>query len=141
MQLTKHTDYAFRILLFLLALPKEKKTTINAIVQRYGISRSHAMKVVNKLSNAGFISTKRGKFGGIALGKKPEEIKLDEVVRLMETSLKPINCQALNCILVQQCKLKSHLAHATNAFLDSLSQTSLADIASDKTAAILLNDT
>ena len=138
MQLTKHTDYAFRILLFLLALPKDSQTTIGSIVERYGISKSHTMKVVNKLANAGYISAKRGKFGGISLGKAPEKIRLDEIVRLMESNIKPIDCQALNCILLRQCKLKNHLANATNAFLESLSQTTLADIADDKTSAILL---
>lgn len=137
MQLTKHTDYAFRILLFLLALPKGQKTTIGAIVDRYDISKSHVMKIVNKLAEAGFIDAKRGKSGGISLGKPPEKIMLDEIVRLMEVNLKPVKCQEMVCVLQSNCKLEKHLQVAANAFITSLSKVSLEDLTSKSTMEIL----
>jgi Rrf2 family nitric oxide-sensitive transcriptional repressor len=137
MQLTKHTDYAFRILLFLLTLPAGKKATIHAIAERYGISKSHVMKIVNKLAASGFIHATRGKSGGISLGKAPEQIKLDAIVRLMETSLQPVNCKEPICILAGHCKLARHLQQASEAFTSYLSQVSLADLADPNSFEIL----
>ena len=140
MQLTKHTDYAFRILLYLLALPKNERTTINVIVERYGISKSHVMKIVNKLAASGLVNATRGKSGGLMLGKPADKIKLDEVVKLMETSLQPVNCSELNCILDRHCKLQTHLRDAANAFTASLSKVSLMDLSSNNTFTILKRD-
>jgi len=69
MQLTKHTDYAFRILTFLAALDKEKLTTIQQLTEGFDISKSHTMKIVNKLVHQNWIKSVRGKNGGVQLGQ------------------------------------------------------------------------
>ena len=40
MQLTKHTDYAFRVLIYLISM-EEERTTIRTITQAFDISKSH----------------------------------------------------------------------------------------------------
>ena len=137
MQLTKHTDYAFRALIFLSGLEGDEKATIGQITDVYDISKSHLMKIVNKLAQAGYIDAVRGKSGGIRLAKQPEDICVAEIVELMEPTLTAINCSEASCILSADCHLERVLADASAAFLDALRPVTLADVISNTTRQIL----
>ena len=132
MQLTKHTDFAFRTLIYL-TMMQEELTTIQKITDSFGISKSHAMKIVNTLANKGWVKSIRGKNGGIKLGCEPQEIKLDEVVSLMENTLDPVNCDQPPCLIAGACVLKNELLTAQQAYLDHLATLSLADLATSRT--------
>ena len=132
MQLTKHTDFAFRTLIYL-AMMQEDLTTIKKITDSFAISKSHAMKIVNTLAHKGWVKSIRGKNGGIKLGCDPREIKLDEVVILMENTLDPVNCDQPPCLIAGACVLKSELLTAQQAYLDHLATLSLADLANKRT--------
>jgi Rrf2 family nitric oxide-sensitive transcriptional repressor len=136
MQLTKHTDFAFRTLIYL-ASTEEDLTTIQAIADRFGISKSHAMKIVNKLVHAGWIRAVRGKNGGISLGCDPREISLTAVIKLMETTLEPVNCHNPPCLILNACVLKGVLSGAQQAYFDYLEPFTLAQMLNDKTQALL----
>ena len=97
MQLTKHTDYAFRVLIFLAMKDDEELATIKEISEFFDISRSHMMKIVQKLANASFVLSIRGKQGGIKLGKPTKDINLRDIVELMEATLKPVDCTSQPC--------------------------------------------
>jgi len=56
MQLTKHTDYAFRVLIYLAMQPTDTLATIQEISEYFDISRNHMMKIVQKLANAAVLS-------------------------------------------------------------------------------------
>lgn len=136
MQLTKHTDFAFRTLIYLASMEAEL-TTIKAIADRFNISKSHAMKIVNKLVHAGWIKAVRGKNGGILLGCDSSDISLVAVIRLMETTLEPVNCHNPPCLLLNACTLKGVLSGAQQAYFDYLEPFTLADILNDKTRGLL----
>ena len=51
MQLTLHTDYALRVLVYL-AQKKDELATISEIADFYHISRNHLVKVVHHLAPA-----------------------------------------------------------------------------------------
>lgn len=63
MQLTKQTDYAFRVLIYLGSQKADQLTTIQAIADSFDISKSHVMKVVQKLVSHGFVQSVRGPNG------------------------------------------------------------------------------
>ncbi len=48
MGITLHTDYAFRVLMYL-GTCSERRVTIKEVAERFDISRSHLMKVVTAL--------------------------------------------------------------------------------------------
>lgn len=75
MQLTLHTDFALRVLIYL-AQKKDGLTTITEIADFYHISRNHLVKVVHHLSTENFIQTTRGKHGGMRLARAPEMISV-----------------------------------------------------------------
>ena len=66
MRLTLPSDFSLRNLIHV-GLCGDKLTTINHIAQSFGISKAHLMKVVNDLSQRGYLETVRGRNGGIRL--------------------------------------------------------------------------
>lgn len=129
MQLTQHTDYAFRVLLYTLAHP-ERLVTITEIASFYDISRSHLAKVVANLTQHGYLIGVRGQKGGLKLGKPAQEINLGVLVNQFEP-LQVVECFDENnqCVISPACKLKGVLYEAKKAFLDTLHSYTLEDIA------------
>jgi Rrf2 family nitric oxide-sensitive transcriptional repressor len=130
MQLTQYTDYALRTLIALGLNPGEK-LTVTGMATAYGISRHHLVKVVARLSETGYVETLRGKGGGTRLARAPHEIRIGAVVRDMEAELGVVECLAGEggrCAITQACRLKGLLHQATDAFLGSLDQHTLADV-------------
>lgn len=129
MQLTRHTDYALRVLIHLAAAP-EGRATIPQIAEAYGLSRNHLMKVVHSLAQGGFIATQRGRGGGFVLERAPEEISIGAVIRHSEPDMRMADCAA--CAIRPSCGLTGILAQATAAFLAVLDRHSLSDATRDR---------
>ncbi len=130
MQLTQFSDYALRTLIYL-GVRGEELTTIEEIAAAYGISESHLTKVVHKLGKLGFITTVRGRGGGMRLGRKPAEINIGAAVRQMEGNLVIVECfdTAHNtCPIAPVCSLSGILSLALDAFLGVLDRYTLADM-------------
>lgn len=127
MKLNLSTDYALRVLIFLGSKPDELHS-IETLSRTYDLPQSSLMKVVSELVRHGYVSSTRGRAGGIRLGKDPSEINIGDVVRAMDENLDIIDCT--NCILDQRCRLKGVLSEATAAFLKVLCSYSLADLIS-----------
>ncbi|MDZ8118251.1 RrF2 family transcriptional regulator [Pontiella agarivorans] len=131
MQLKQNTDYALRILMYV-ARSKEPQVSSREISEAYDISYSHTVKIVNKLGKLGYLTLRRGRYGGgISMGAEPASINLATVVRQFETNFDMVECfnaDTNTCVLDGRCKLKKALQVATEAFLDSLKETTLADL-------------
>lgn len=128
MQLNRQTDYAFRTLIYLAAQPADTRVQVRQVNDVFKISANHLSKVVNKLANLGYIESYRGRGGGIHLAQAPKDINVGEVVRAMEPTLNPIDCEGLECALLPSCRLKSVLSDASDAFVAVLDSYTLADL-------------
>lgn len=125
MQLTRHTDYALRLLIYLAGIG-EARAQIAEVAAVQDISRSHLMKIANQLAHAGFIEAVRGRGGGIRLARDPRDIKLSDVIRATEPKCSLVNCAA--CHLTRLCNLPAILDEASSEFYAVLGRYSLADI-------------
>lgn len=82
-----------------------------------------------------WISTVRGKRGGIVLVKPATDIVVGKVVRDTEGAAMPAECFApdeSNYVIARYCRLKNVLAEAVNGFYGVLDQDTLADIRRNK---------
>lgn len=129
MHITQHSDYALRVLIHL-AANAHRLATIQEISDRFDISRSHLMKVVNQLVRLGFVEGLRGKGGGLRLARAPADIGIGDVIRQMEAGLALVECQGEDsrCLLTRHCRLKGVLDRALAAFLAELDRSTLADL-------------
>lgn len=141
MKLTKHTDYAFRVLLYVAVKKDNKLSTIKEVTQAFNMSRDHVMKIVQKLSKSGFLYAIRGKQGGIRLGRPADEIIIADVISLMEATLMPVNCEQPMCNIKQGCKLADILFEAQDKYLSHLKQYTLADLIPENSQTVQLINT
>ncbi len=125
MRLTRYTDYALRVLLYL-GTNDDRLISIAEIAQAHDISQNHLMKVVNGLSRDGFIQTVRGRGGGLRLATDPANIRIGTVVRHTEDDLQLADC--LNCIIAPACGLTGVLSEGVNAMLEVFDRYTLADL-------------
>jgi Rrf2 family nitric oxide-sensitive transcriptional repressor len=125
MQLTRHTDYALRLMICL-AKAEGKRRSIAEVAEEQVISRAHLMKIANQLAHAGFIEATRGRGGGVQLAQPPSQINIGAVVAAMEPNCAMIDCT--DCRLLRKCSLPRVLVAARRAFFQELSACSLADV-------------
>jgi Rrf2 family nitric oxide-sensitive transcriptional repressor len=135
MRLTRYTDYALRVLLYLAARPDEL-CSIGEITRAYGVSQNHLMKVVNDLVGAGYLVSVRGRFGGVRLARPPEAINVGEVVRHMEGGFDLVDCGS--CVIAPACGLTGALKQALAAFLATLDGYVLSDLITRPTDMVRL---
>lgn len=129
MQLTSHTDYALRLLIYLAVHKSESPATVQDAATRYGISANHLAKIAQRLVQLGYINSHRGRGGGLELACEESSIKLGDVVRQTE-NLVIVECfgDNSNCPIEPACGLKYVLGKAQNAFLKVLDNYTLADL-------------
>jgi len=131
MNLKQNTDYSLRILMYV-ARRRNVMVSAREISDAYGISYSHTVKIVNKLGKLGYLDLRRGRYGGgIKLAVEPATINLATVVEQFESNLHVVECfdpDTNTCTLNGTCKLKGALQQAIAAFLNSLSNKTLADL-------------
>ncbi len=132
MHITQHTDYALRVLIYLGACPG-RRVTVKEVAERFDISRSHLMKIVNRLVIDGFVDGARGKGGGLQLARPPGQIVVGDIVRRMEPGLDLVECFRANstCLLTAGCRLKGAFHSALAAFMAVLDNVTLADLLAD----------
>jgi Rrf2 family nitric oxide-sensitive transcriptional repressor len=130
MQLTLNTDYSLRVLLFV--AQNEGKTILTKEISGYfNISNNHLVKVVNNLGKLGYLTLKRGRYGGgMALAVRPEDINLGRVIQQIEPLdiVECFNDEKNTCRITASCTLKGLLSKAKRSFLDELKKKTLADI-------------
>lgn len=129
MQLTQYTDYSFRVLIYL-AEKTEGLTTVSEIAKFHGVSRNHLVKVIHNLATKGFISTTRGRNGGMTLSRPASTINLGDVARKTEPNFNIAECfntEHNRCVITPICDLKAIFSEAQAAFLHVLDQYTLAD--------------
>lgn len=125
MHLTRYSDFAMRILLYLAARP-ERVCSISEISGAYGISQNHLMKIAHDLGKAGYVAAARGRTGGLRLGRPAADIRVGELIRHTEDDFELVDCP--NCILSRGCGLSSVLDEAMDAFMAVLDRYTLADL-------------
>jgi Rrf2 family nitric oxide-sensitive transcriptional repressor len=130
MNLTLFSDYSLRILMYA-ALSGENQFSVDAVANAYKLSRHHVAKAVNFLAQEGYLIAKRGRGGGICLGKAAADIRIGQLLRRTEAGTPFIECfdgEKNTCPLIKSCTLKGALLEAWNAFFDTLDRYTLADL-------------
>jgi Rrf2 family nitric oxide-sensitive transcriptional repressor len=131
MQLTTYSDYALRLVIYLM-VHQDRHVSTREVADAYGISLNHLTKVAKSLTKGGWLITTRGGGGGLMLAAHTPETRLGEIVRHTETTCDIAECfdrRSDTCPITAVCRLKPVLYRARKAFFDVLDGVSVRDIA------------
>ncbi len=134
MQLSLQTDFALRTLMALAA--SDEQLSVDWIATHHGISRNHLAKVAQRLQTDGYVTTTRGRNGGMRLARPANSINVGEVVRRLENFQAFVGCMdpRTSCAINGLCGLKPALTVALEKFLLHLDGFSIADITGNSKA-------
>jgi Rrf2 family cysteine metabolism transcriptional repressor len=124
MKLSTRGRYAARALLDLACHQGTAPIPLKDVARRQGISLYYLEHIVMPLAAAGVVRSSRGASGGIQLARPPQEIRLSEILRLVEGSMTPVDCVAdpARCPRAELCVAREvwlELDRVINAVLDS----------------------
>ncbi|MBR9763124.1 MAG: Rrf2 family transcriptional regulator [Rhodobacteraceae bacterium] len=130
MRLTKRTTISMRVLMYC-AVNRDRLVTKAEIAATCKISENHLAQVINKLGQLGFLTTQRGRNGGVTLARPATDIEVGEVFRAVEGSVPVAECfsdEGNTCPLVEACRLRGAIAEAVEAFYRTLDRIRLEDL-------------
>ena len=134
MQMTKFTDYGLRVLIALAVTP-DRAMGAAEIARRYGLSQHHVAKIATALVAGGFVTSERGRGGGLRLARAANLIQLGPVVRHLSQTDSLVECMGHGpdgCAISPACGLRGPLHQAREAFFNVLDGYTVADCACQK---------
>jgi Rrf2 family protein len=133
--LTKKTKYALRALIYLANQRNGQPVLISRLAADEKIPRKFLERILLELNNEGILQSKKGKGGGYSLLRHADEIKIGDVVRLMDGPLAPVSCvsktayaRCKECGSEANCQIRAVMQEVRDAIAEILDNTSLADM-------------
>lgn len=132
--LSKKTKYGLKALSYLAKQEENVPVLISDISTSENISKKFLESILLTLKKSGILSSKKGKGGGYYLLKKPTEIKISTIIRLLEGPIAMLPCVSLNyyekcadCKSEESCSLNNLMAEVRDSTLKILENKTLAD--------------
>lgn len=133
--LSKKCQYALHALLYMVEHEESDRLTIHEIAERKNIPKKFLENILINLKNAGILGSKKGKFGGYYLKRKPAEVSVLEVIRLIDGAVAMLPCVSLNfyqscgrCENEATCSINRLFSAVRDETLKILSGSSLSDL-------------
>jgi Rrf2 family protein len=92
MKLSTRARYGTRALLEMALHWGEEPVMLKNIAQSQQISLPYLEHLIAPLIAGGIVRSTKGPRGGVSLARAPEEIRLSEVIQLLEGSTAPVEC-------------------------------------------------
>lgn len=138
MKINTFSNLTFRALIFMALRPEESVTT-KEIAEAYGISYNHLKKVMQNLTENGYLLGVKGRGGGYRLARKKESINIGEVFRTTIEDVALAECFASPdnvCVISPDCRFRHILMDATSRFINELDNYCLADLVKGRQGAL-----
>ena len=133
--LSKKTQYAFKALMHLSHEYNKGPVLIADIARKKKVPLKFLENILLELKKAGILDSKKGKGGGYYLAKDPHNIRLADILRLVDGPIALLPCVSLhfyqkcsNCD-EKNCGLNRVMIEVRDANLAILEKKTVADIA------------
>jgi len=140
MRISTKGDYGIRALVELAHhFGQSGPVQSSEIAARQGIPEAYLDQLLTILRRAGFIRSVRGPQGGHTLIRDPDEIKVSEVITVLEGPIMPLGCLngASQCWRSGGCGQREMWEEVRDAVLDILERTSIGQLAAkDRKATV-----
>jgi len=130
MKLSTRGRYGLRALLDLAVHQGEGMVLLKDIARRQEVSLPYLEHLITPLIAGGLVKSTRGARGGVLLLKPPAEVKLTEVVQLLEGSIAPVDCvnDPRVCSRSASCVTRDIWMQIKDAMIQVLDSTTLQDL-------------
>ncbi|MFF1254834.1 RrF2 family transcriptional regulator [Pseudarthrobacter sp. NPDC058329] len=137
MKINAFADVSLRALMVLAAAPAGTLLTTQNVADTVGTPYNHVSKAMAKLRNLGLIEVERGRTGGSRLSHAGRVATVGRILRQLDTRADAADCVAPggNCPLINECKLRSALSRAREAFYRELDDVVIADLPASRQMA------
>src|SRR5919199_4135219 len=134
MKVSAREEYGLRCLLQLAGLGEGEFLTLAQIAEREGMSQANAGKVLWLLNKAGLVTSIRGMKGGYMLARPAAEIRLSEIIKVLDEGEVDGHCKTYpgvldSCVHTGDCGIRSVIVNVHEAVERALSAISLAQLA------------
>lgn len=149
--ITQKMKYALKALL---ALADEavkdlpEPLTIEEIARRSGAPKRFLEHILLEVRNAGIVASTRGRSGGYMLVKRPADVSISELLRLIDGPIAPLPClsrrayqRCEDCTDEATCRLRRVFADVFWSYLLLIDSLTLQDMLASGSAAKLIFDT
>ncbi len=142
MLITQKHKYALRSIFELAKRHRKKPIKLSEIAEAQAIPPRFLEVIMVQLKSAGFVTSKRGRFGGYALVKTPDQISVGDIFRSLDTGSRRDRCDA--CIAKEGCPFHGSCAfmpmwdQVCRAIYDVFDQTTIQDLLNNEKLAVQL---
>ena len=133
--LSKKCQYALHALIYIVEHEDSDRLTIQEIADKKNIPKKFLEGILVDLKNAGIVGSKKGKFGGYYMMKRPENVSVLEIIRLIDGAVAMLPCVSLNfyescgrCDDEATCRVNKLFSAVRDETLKILSGNTLADL-------------
>ena len=133
MKISAQEEFGLRCLVQLAQLDDRQSLTLGQLAAREGISQANAGKVMWLLNQAGFVQATRGIKGGYTLSRPASEIRLSEVVKVLDADEINNHCQHYagvleTCVHTGDCGIRPVIVGLHEIITQALEQITLAQL-------------
>ena len=130
MKLSTRGRYGLRALLDLAVHQGEGLVLLRDVARRQEVSLPYLEHLITPLVAAGLVKSTRGARGGVLLLRSPAEVKLSEVVQVLEGSIAPVDCvnDPKVCNRSASCVTRDIWIQMKEAMTQVLDSTTLQDL-------------
>ncbi len=133
--LSKKTKYGIKALTYLAKQENKIPVQIATISKSENISLKFLESILLSLRKNGFLGSKKGKGGGYYLLREPQDIKMTEIMRVLEGPIAMVPCVSLNfyekcddCPDENLCAIHELMLKVRDSTLGIFRNTTLADL-------------
>ncbi len=133
--LSKKTKYGLKALTYIARSESDAPVQISEIAVNEKIPQKFLESILLTLKKSGFLGSKKGKHGGYYLIKETSEIKMTDVLRVLEGPIAMVPCVSLNfyekcddCPDEHQCSVHKLMIQVRDNTLKVLKGNTLEDL-------------
>ncbi len=133
--LTNKGKYGLKAMVHLAGIEPGALAQVADIAEANSISKKFLDHILTELRHAGLVYSKKGKGGGYALARPAHEIRVGNIVRVLDGPLAPIPCASVtafrpceDCADFKTCAVRLIMVEARNAIANVLDHRTLAEM-------------
>jgi len=133
MGISTKSTYGIRAMFELALHYGRSPVSVAFISERESISIPYLEQLLSKLRKKGLVRSVRGPKGGYILVKKPKDITVGDIVRVLDGMITPVHCMGSNnnCKMIDRCVTKTVWKKLKDAVDETLDSVSLKDLCND----------